>query len=148
MNSIGSSIFPLGPASAEWHAAPGPHLRGILAALVLSIAALFLSGQARAQTFACVNAETPTELAICNSEELIVLDERLSAMIARELGTARNMVTRRSVTAEHKNWLRLRDECSSDQACLITRYALRLTDLAGPVPVRNLASLAEYRPQN
>ena len=110
MNPVSFSISPLGPANTKWHAAPGPHLRGILVALILTIAALFLSGQARAQTFACVNAETPTELAICNSEELIVLDERLPAMI--------------------------------------TRYTLRLSELAGPVPVRRLASLTEYRPQN
>ena len=83
MNSVSFSMTRQGPANTKWQVAPGPHLRGILVALTLTIAAFFLAGQTRGQTFACVNAQTPTELAICKSEELIVLEERLPAMITR-----------------------------------------------------------------
>jgi hypothetical protein len=117
--------------------------RDLAAAIVLTLAAFFLAGKARAQSFECAAAATPAELAICNSEQLLVLDEKLSAMVARRETKAANPILRQVVSEEQAEWKRLRDECGADEACLITRYTMRLTDLADPAPVSSLLSFAD-----
>jgi hypothetical protein len=117
--------------------------RDLAAAIALTLAAIFLAGKARAQSFECAAAATPAELAICNSEQLLVLDEKLAAMVARKETKAANPILRQVVDEDQAEWTRLRTECGADEACLITQYTMRISELAGPSPVSSLLSFAD-----
>jgi uncharacterized protein len=118
------------------------HARDLAAAIILTLASVMLAGKARAQTFPCVAAASPAELAICNSEQLLVLDEKLSAMVSRHQTKAANPILRQVVNEDQDEWRSLRDECGADEACLITRYTMRISELAEPTPVSSLLSFA------
>lgn len=119
------------------------HARDLAAAIILTLASVFLAGKAKAQTFPCAAAASPAELAICNSEQLLVLDEKLSAMVSRHQTKAANPILRQVVDEDQDEWRSLRDECGIDEACLITRYTMRISELAEPTPVSSLLSFAD-----
>jgi uncharacterized protein len=114
----------------------------IAAALALTLAALF-SGKANAQSFACADAQSQAQLAICNSEDLLVLDEKLSAMVSQRRSQARKPTERQALATEQAQWLASRDLCRGDLACLELRYRERMAALAG---VDGLAALARIKP--
>jgi uncharacterized protein len=119
-----------------------PH---IAAAFALSIAAL-VSGAARAQSFPCAQAQTQAQLAICNSEDLLVLDENLSAMFARRLGRAGNFQQKQAVTLEQSQWMVERDRCGANQACLASRYRARISDIAEDGLLAAIARIGPRQP--
>lgn len=111
----------------------------IAAATALSVAALF-AGKASAQSFDCGLADSRSELAICNSEELLVLDENLSAMVSRRLTLTRNMPDRQAFAREQLEWTLQRERCDTDRDCLAQHYRDRMAAIAG---VDGLAALAD-----
>jgi len=56
--------------------------------------ALLAPASANAQSFSCARAQIPSELAICNNEDLIILDEELSSRFADTRVTAANRADR------------------------------------------------------
>lgn len=117
----------------------------IAAALALTLAALF-SGRANAQSFACANAQSRAQLAICNSEDLLVLDEKLSAMVSQRLSQERKLPERQAFATEQSQWLAARDLCQGELACLESRYRERMAALAGVDGLATLARITPHKP--
>ncbi|WP_075996439.1 lysozyme inhibitor LprI family protein [Salaquimonas pukyongi] len=92
------------------------------AAICVAGVALFWSLPAEAQSFPCAEAEKPAEFAVCNNENLLSLDERLSKVFQSAYGKAGTVPQRQSVTREHNEWLKVRNACGADFTCLDLRY--------------------------
>lgn len=107
---------------------------GIVAAVALTIAA-FSAGAAGAQTFVCAQAATPAEMAVCNSEDLLVADERLSAIYSVRLARDTSRSGQQELMRANARFVLARSACNADAACLDAVYAERLRDLAGEPPV-------------
>jgi len=131
-----------------------PHMRGpvlasqrlaICAALGLTLAALFAM-RAQAQSFSCAHAQSPAQMAICNSEDLLVLDEKLSAMVAQRIARARTLSEREALQREQSAWMGQRNTCGGDQACLQRSYGERIVSLSGAAELANLARIPVERP--
>ncbi len=119
---------------------PGP---AIVAALALSLATLLAATSARSQSFSCSQASQPSEMAVCNSEDLLVLDEKLAAMAAQRLSATTNKPARQAFSREQQAWLSLRNACGSDPTCLELRYSERMLELAGTRPVAGFVRFAD-----
>jgi len=59
---------------------------GIFVSVLIGIG--LISTSASAQSFSCAKAEVPSEMAICNNEELLVKDEQMANLFAEALVTA------------------------------------------------------------
>ena len=102
---------------------------GIPAAICLSGLALFWSLPAQAQSFSCASAERPAEFAICNSEELLTMDEKLGSVFSAVYVSAPTTPQRQAVVREHEQWVQKRNACGNDVTCLDLRYKERLNTL-------------------
>jgi uncharacterized protein len=118
----------------------------ICAALGLSIAALLFSGAAHSQSFACAYSQSAAQMAICNSEDLLVMDEKLSAMVAQRLAKAKTLVEREALQRDQSVWTGQRNACGADQACLQRSYGERMTRLSGAAELATLARIPLARP--
>jgi uncharacterized protein len=117
----------------------------ICAALGLTCAAL-LFADAQAQSFSCAYSQSPAQMAICNSEDLLVLDEKLSAMVAQRLGRAKTLMERDALQRDQSVWMGQRNACGGDQACLQRSYGERIARLSGAAEFANLARIPVVRP--
>lgn len=106
---------------------------GKFAAMLLFMAPghVFAPGSAQAQSFSCANAQIPTEMAICNSEALLVKDEQVAELIASRLVKSVSEGNTPVVTREHGKWLENRNACRNDIACLESEYDKRIRSLTG-----------------
>ena len=118
----------------------------VRAALALTFAALLFAATAQAQTFSCAYSQSPAQMAICNSEDLLVLDEKLSAMVAQRLARAATLVEREALQREQSAWMGSRNACGNDQACLQLSYGERIARLSGAAELANLARIPLARP--
>jgi uncharacterized protein len=88
----------------------------ITAIISISVAALALSVTAaptRAQSFNCRYAKLPAEVAICQSPELRALDREMAAdYFSLDVKRPENQ----------SRWLRRRNACGYDEACLLATY--------------------------
>lgn len=78
-------------------------------------------------SFECGRASTPTELAVCGSEDLWVLDNAMANLYflyERDTDTARGA----EFLDSQRTWLQRRDECGANLGCLAERYSSRLFD--------------------
>lgn len=103
-----------------------------LTSLLLLLAAT--PAAAQQPSFDCKAARTPTERAICADADLAALDWRMADLYYGRLKTASDEAPH---AARQSVWLRWRDTCGADAACLRRRYNSRIVDLlpaaAGPV---------------
>lgn len=101
------------------------------AGLVLSaiIGITTITTATKAQSFSCANAKVPSELAICNNENLLVKDELLASLFADALVEASQKNKMTTVSAEHSLWLKKRNACKTDFACLEKLYDERIVNL-------------------
>lgn len=99
------------------------------AAICIGGMALFWSLPANAQSFSCAEADNPSEFAICNSENLLTLDEKLGSIFASVYVNAPTLPQRQAVAREHSSWVQRRNSCGADFACLNRRYQERLQSL-------------------
>lgn len=79
-------------------------------------------------SFDCAKHFLPAEVAICNDAELARLDSALDrsyTKTARSLSSSR----RKALVLEQRQWLRGRDTCGSNQACIKLQYEARLAQL-------------------
>lgn len=93
----------------------------IVLRIVLLLAGGLLGPASFAAGFDCQKARTPTERAICADEKLSVADEVMSAAypLLEDAGST-------AVADEQRAWLRRRDACRADVACLRQAYQERL----------------------
>jgi uncharacterized protein len=84
---------------------------------------------AQAQSFNCRYARTPDEVLICQDGRLSALDERMSGIYFR----VRNSLyggARANLEAEQAGWLRSRQSCGRDGACIADSYRQRIRELS------------------
>lgn len=79
-------------------------------------------------SFDCAAAQTPTEMAICNSQDLWTMDRAVSNLYFLFRAAAQS-AQRSAYLDSQRSWLKRRDECGADPKCLIERYSSRLFDL-------------------
>lgn len=96
---------------------------------IISGSAMVTTTPVAAQSFSCARAQLPSELAICNDEELIVLDEELSALFADIRISVANTNRVRTFAKSHEQWLRERNQCAQDFQCLRESYRNRIKEI-------------------
>lgn len=99
------------------------------AAICIAGLALFWSLPAAAQSFPCAEASKPAEFAICNSENLLIMDENMNKIFTTVYQSAATAPQRQSVVRRHNGWRLKRDACGNDFTCLNLRYQERLSEL-------------------
>ncbi|MEM9332823.1 MAG: hypothetical protein AAGA53_15995 [Pseudomonadota bacterium] len=101
---------------------------GLLAvfAFSLSIGVVASPKEGQSQSFSCANAQIPSEMAICNNENLLVKDETLAALFAEALVEANGTQSTQNISAEHSRWLKERNDCRADFECLENSYDARI----------------------
>jgi uncharacterized protein len=101
----------------------------LIAALALpGAAALVAAGPAAAASYNCARAATPTERAICKTLSLNDRDVRMAQLydIVRHLVP---MGTRGAIMDRQAVWIRERNRCAADVACLARSYDRRIGEL-------------------
>lgn len=93
-----------------------------------AIAMLLLPLCAHAASFACTKANSAAEKAVCADDRLSRLDSELGKAYAQALGAAADPAALRS---SQRTWLKERDACGADPACLRHSYEGRLREVAG-----------------
>ena len=78
----------------------------------------------------CSAASKPAEFAICNSEDLQVLDSRVSELYKSQFATSASILSQTVLTRDHHKWLAERNDCRANFNCLEKYYAKRLSTLA------------------
>ena len=84
---------------------------------------------AYSQSFSCANAQIPSEMAICNNENLLIKDETLAALFAEALVQADGSQSTQNISSEHSRWLKQRNDCRADFECLENSYDERINSL-------------------
>jgi uncharacterized protein len=90
---------------------------------LLALAAMAGSARtASAQEFDCRNAEFASERAICGSDRLSALDERMSALYADLKATSASRYQRDDLKTYQRQFLDARDSCGRDVECIRGAY--------------------------
>jgi len=110
-------------------------------AAAFAAALLWQSGSPAAAAgpgFPCTGALAPTEAVICADDSLAALDRRLAAAYRNkfdglpvESADALEQVVQ-SLVITQKAWLRHRNACGTDKACIRQAYLARLSALTAP----------------
>ncbi len=93
------------------------------AGLALVLGWALHGGAVQAAGIDCQRAQSQVEQAICRNPALQTLDNRLNAVYAEAL--QRQPERKAALLAEQKDWLRQREGCGGEAACLRTRYLAR-----------------------
>lgn len=86
------------------------------------------AGATPAPTFACAEAGSPTEKAICADVDLAAWDRSVAQAFTEAL--ARGRFEEKDLRAEQAAWLSERDGCGADAACIATAMHRRVNELA------------------
>lgn len=78
-------------------------------------------------SFDCAKAATPTEFAICDSRDLWALDRAMASLYFFYRENTNTSVSREFLDSQ-RSWLRRRNSCADNTACLLERYSSRLFD--------------------
>ncbi len=95
---------------------------------VLLIIATLAAGSACAAGFDCNRARLPDEKAICASRQLSELDVEMSVRYQMLTGLVA-MGTRGNMQDAQETWLKSRQACGRDHACLLAAYRSRIGTL-------------------
>jgi uncharacterized protein len=87
-----------------------------------------LSAGAQAQSFPCRYAAADDELAICASDTLSRLDERMAGLYADLRRTLGGLALAR-LEATQQDWLARRGRCHDNAACIASVYRARIDEL-------------------
>ena len=101
-----------------------------LASIVPASAVIDIS-RSHAQSFSFANAQIPSEMAICNSESLLVMDEEVAALISARIVRSVSNGSLPTLSREHSEWLKQRNLCTNDIPCLESVYGKRIKALTG-----------------
>lgn len=103
----------------------------ILLLAILITAPLLLSViNAQAQSFSCAKAGSSAEFAICNNEDLLVLDEKLASIYYLKKSNISTAPQRQEIVREQNRWIAQRNSCKLDWTCLRVRYNDRIRQLS------------------
>ncbi|MFL1493627.1 lysozyme inhibitor LprI family protein [Pseudomonas antarctica] len=94
----------------------------------LAVALLCAGTPAWAASFDCKKASTPVELSLCANPELSRLDTTLGEHYRRALGKLQG-TPRATLRSDQRAWLKTRDACGSNTACLQPLLSLRLIEV-------------------
>ena len=94
-------------------------------------------------SFNCARAASPAEQAICHDAALAELDRSLTTTFARARATGNAA----DLVEQQRAWIRQRDACGANVACLHQTMAERLASLRRTVAAGSAASLADDSPQ-
>ena len=72
-------------------------------------------------SFDCANPRSPAEAAVCNNPELAALDQEMSRLFTQKLQQP-GFFTRQRLLHAQRHWLRNRDTCAGNVACLKVQY--------------------------
>jgi len=100
----------------------------------LMLTLLVLSTSGYAAGFDCSKAASAAEKAVCADNALSGMDSALSGMWKQTLAGGGDAAT---LKAAQRDWLKQRDACGSDKACLSKRYRERLLALGGALGPAN-----------
>ncbi|MBL1406902.1 MAG: hypothetical protein COC17_04570 [Hyphomicrobiales bacterium] len=106
------------------------HAFAIPTAICVAGIAFFWSFPASSQTLTCSKAKTTAEFTVCNSEKLMILDERVDEIYAIALADQPTKPQKQAVSREHNNWQIKRASCGSNNACLAKVYTKHIESLA------------------
>ena len=101
----------------------------IIMAVGLTVAVFALPQEANSQSFNCAKATKTSEFAICNNEDLLLLDERMASIHATLSRKLASNPEKRKFSKNSRAWLKKRNACKSDFACLELRYRERIQAL-------------------
>jgi uncharacterized protein YecT (DUF1311 family) len=94
----------------------------------LFMMAAFAAGSVCAASFDCNRARLPDEKTICASRQLSELDVEMSVRYQMLTGLVA-MGTRGNMQDEQQAWLKSRQACGRDHACLLAAYRRRIDTL-------------------
>ena len=109
-------------------------MRLVPAHLYLMLTLLVLSTSGYAAGFDCSKAALAAEKAVCADSTLSGMDSALSTMWKQTLAGGGDAPT---LKAAQRDWLKQRDSCGSDNACLSKRYRERMLALDGALGPAN-----------
>ena len=92
----------------------------------LLLTSLAFSTTAHAASFDCTGATSPAEKTICSDPYISNLDEKLSSLW---LVTLPKVADSKALKADQRGWLKQRNQCAADVACLRREYLMRLKAL-------------------
>ena len=99
--------------------------------LAIGCAAIGASGApANSQSFNCRYAKSPVEIAICQNNELSILDEGMASLYS----IISNSIPRNrayALKSEQIAFLKERDSCGYDFTCIRSSYNMRINELCG-----------------
>lgn len=104
-------------------------LRYVPMATLVAILSSAVLPMAEAQDFDCAKARTASEQAICGSNVLRALDEQLGVTYGYARRFAKSEADERRLIASQRGWLKQRDRCGADTACLEASYRARIAEL-------------------
>jgi uncharacterized protein YecT (DUF1311 family) len=89
------------------------------------------NGQPIEASFPCSNASTATEHAICNSHQLSAFDQSIAESYQRAVTQAKVSRARAATLgSSQRRWIKERDACGSNSACVLKSMRARLKALA------------------
>jgi uncharacterized protein len=94
--------------------------------IALALIAALVAVPASAQSFNCLYAKQPAEIAVCESRRLRALDHQMSKKYWAWQG---QFAANRTPDLYQKDWLQRRNNCGANTACLTDAYRTRLYEL-------------------
>ncbi|WP_025109043.1 lysozyme inhibitor LprI family protein [Pseudomonas sp. H1h] len=93
---------------------------------VFLLASLMFIPAVHASSFDCASATSPAEKTICSDPYISNLDEKLGSLWR---ATLPNVVDSKALKVDQRGWLKQRNECAAEVACLRRQYLMRLKAL-------------------
>ena len=94
--------------------------------MMLFVMSIIVATHGYAQSFSCSRAQIPSEMAICNNENLLLKDEKVGELVGDALATAENAEIAQLIARDHARWLSSRNACTNNFDCLEKKYDQRI----------------------
>jgi uncharacterized protein len=92
----------------------------------LLLTSLAFAAATQASSFDCSTANNKTEKAVCGDPQISLLDEKLGKLWHSTLASVPDA---KALKADQRQWLRSRNACGDQTACLRREYLMRLSEL-------------------
>jgi uncharacterized protein len=92
----------------------------------LLLTSLAFASVTHASSFDCSTANNKTEKAVCGDPQISLLDEKLGKLWHSTLASVPDA---KALKADQRQWLRSRNACGDQTACLRREYLMRLSEL-------------------
>jgi uncharacterized protein len=98
----------------------------VVPALLVAAACVLSVADARAASFDCAKAATPTEHAICDNPQLSSLDEQTAGLYYTFISSGAPTAKVDQVKSAQASFLQKRDSCGANYNCLISAYTAQI----------------------